>query len=194
MVKNERVGEHEVDQLFLNRWSSRALTGEDISEEKLLSLFEAARWAPSSFNEQPWRFVYAKRGTKEWEKMFFLLDEWNKSWCKNASYLICLLSKKTFTKNGKPNRNYLSDAGAAWENLALQATMNGMIAHGMAGYSLEGMRKALKVPQDYEVVHMIAVGIRSDDVVLPENVAKEEFPKLVRRSVKDFAFKGEFNG
>ncbi len=188
---SERIADYPISELFLNRWSPRALSGEAMTDEELMVLFEAARWAPSSNNEQPWRFVYAHRDSQDWEKFFGILSDFNRLWCKNASVLACLVAKKTFAKDNKPNRNHMSDSGSAWENLALQASLNGYIAHGMAGYDVEKARKELKIPDDYEVVHMIAIGKPGELDMIPERMQKSEKPNS-RNPVEEFAFEGEF--
>ena len=180
-----------VDRIFLDRWSSRAMCGKKISEKELMSLFEAARWAPSAFNEQPWRFIYSIKGTKEWKKMLGTLGEKNQIWCKNSAALVCLISKKNFSHNGNPNRNHLSDAGAAWENLALQGCSKGFVIHGMAGFNFEKARKELKIPKDYDIVQMIAIGKCGNPKDLPEEMQKLENPNN-RKSLKEIVFKGKF--
>lgn len=198
-----RKADYPIYKLFLDRWSPRAMSGEEITDEELMTLFEAARWAPSSSNEQPWRFVYAKRDTPHWNRLFGLLVEFNQMWCKNAAVLVCLIAKKSFKCKKdekeedceeKPNRNHMSDSGAAWENLALQASLKGLVCHGMAGYDVEKAREELKVPDDYEVVHMFAIGKPGDISVLHERMQKSEKPNTDRNPVKDFIFEGEFEG
>ena len=186
-----RKADYPIDKLFLDRWSPRAMSGESISDEELFILFEAARWAPSNNNEQPWRFVYAKRETKNWNKFFNLLIEFNQIWCKNAAVLVCLIAKKTFAEGNKSNRNALSDSGAAWENLALQGMLKGLVVHGMAGYDVEKAKKELDIPEDYEVVHMIAIGKPAEISILHERMQKSEKPNN-RKQVKDFVFEGKF--
>ncbi len=185
-----RKPEYPINPLFLDRWSPRAMSGESLKDEELMSLFEAAKWAPSSSNIQPWRFIYAKRNSKNWDKFFNLLVEFNQLWCKNASALICLIAKKT-DDNNSPNRNALSDAGAAWMSLALQASLKNLVAHGMAGFDVEKTRKELKIPDDYEIVHMIAVGKPAPPSVLPERMQKSESPNS-RKNISEIVFDGEF--
>ncbi len=186
-----RKADYTVSKIFLDRWSPRAMSGESISEKELFTLFEAARWAPSSFNEQPWAFVYARRDTKDWNTFLGILADFNQVWCKNAAALICLISKKTFKHSGKPNRNHLSDAGAAWENLALQGSLMGLVVHGMSGYDVEKARKELKIPDEYDIVHMISVGKPGSPLELPENVKQNEKPND-RKHVGEFVFEGHF--
>lgn len=185
-----RKADHPIDNIFIDRWSPRSMSGEPISDEELMTLFEAARWAPSLRNLQPWNFIYAKRDTPEWDKFFDLLSEFNQLWCRNAAVLACLIAKK-IDKEGNQNRNALSDTGAAWENLALQSSLKGLVCHGMAGFDVERARTELKVSEDYEIVHMFAVGKPADKSVLPERMQKSEKPND-RNPVSDFVFEGEF--
>ena len=126
-----RKADHAIDKLFLDRWSPRAMSGEQISEAELMVLFEAARWAPSSYNNQPWRILYARRGTQHWQAFFDLMVPQNQAWTKNAAALLVFTSKTTFDFNGKPYPTHSFDTGAAWENLALQCWLKGYVVHGM---------------------------------------------------------------
>ena len=139
-----RKPDHPVESLFVERWSPRAMSGEPLSEGEILTLFEAGRWAPSTYNEQEWRFLYARRDTPQWAPIFDLLVEGNRAWCKNAGMLVVILAHKVFAKNGKPNPVHLFDAGAAFENIALQATAMGLIVHGMQGFDFEKARTTLQ--------------------------------------------------
>src|SRR3954469_2502974 len=113
-----RKADHPIEPIFVRRWSPRAMTGEPITDQELLTLFEAARWAPSTYNEQEWRFLYARRDTTQWPLFFDLLMEGNQGWCQRAAVLVVVLARKTFTRNDHPNPVHLFDAGSAWENLA----------------------------------------------------------------------------
>lgn len=124
-----------------------------------MRLFEAAKWAPSSYNAQPWRFPYATRDGKHWRTFFDLLAEVNQTWAANAAALIVVVSKKTMD-NSAPSITYCFDAGAAWQNLALQAYPGGMVVHGMQGFDYAKPRKALHIPDDFAVMAMLAVGSR----------------------------------
>src|SRR5262245_4557063 len=106
-----RTSDHPIDKLFLDRWSPRAMSGEEISEGDLMTLFEAARWAPSSYNNQPWRILYARRGSKHWQLFLDLLVEGNKAWAKDAAALLLFVSKTTFDFNGKPSITHSFDTG-----------------------------------------------------------------------------------
>src|SRR3982074_1126949 len=122
------------------------MSGEEIAEEELLTLFEAARWAPSSYNNQPWRILYARRNGPHWQTFFDLLVDMNKAWAKNAAVLLLFISKTTFDHSGKPSRTHSFDAGSAWENLALQGINRGYVVHGMEGFDHEKAKSVLKIP------------------------------------------------
>lgn len=188
-----RRAEHDILDLFLKRWSPRAMTGEAVPQATLLRLFEAARWAPSTYNEQEWRFLYAHRDTDHWPTFFNLLMEANQAWCKNAGVLIVALSKKTFTLNGKPNPVHAIDTGMAIENLFLQAaSLPDVIAHGMAGFDRGRARVDLQIPDDYDVQCMIALGRPGDPDQLPEMLREREVP-TGRKPVGEFARAGKFS-
>lgn len=188
-----RSADHDILDLFLKRWSPRAMTGEAVPQATLLRLFEAARWAPSTYNEQEWRFLYAHRDTDHWPTFFNLLMEANQAWCKNAGVLIVALSKKTFTLNGKPNPVHAIDTGMAIENLFLQAaSLPDVIAHGMAGFDRGRARVDLQIPDDYDVQCMIALGRPGDPDQLPEMLREREVP-TGRKPVGEFARAGKFS-
>lgn len=190
-VFEHRQAGHPIDDLFLRRWSPRALSGEEISETELLSLFEAARWAPSSYNGQPWRFLYARRGTPAWQKFFDLMVEFNQGWAVKAAALVVVVSRETFEHNGKPARTHSFDAGAAWMSLALQATLKGLVAHGMQGFDYDRAKEVLGVPDSYQVEAMVAVGRPGERDDLPEKMRETEQPNS-RKSVSEIAFEGGF--
>jgi nitroreductase len=191
MIINEyRKPEYDVNQIFLDRWSSRAMSGEEISKDELMSLFEAAKWAPSSYNNQPWRFLYAMRNTANWELFFNLMVEGNQAWTKNAAALIVVISKKTFD-NGKPSRTHSFDTGAAWQNLALQGSLKGLVVHGMQGFDYGKAKVVLNIPEDYKVEAMIAVGKPGRKETLPEKLQEREFPSN-RKKLSEITLEGKF--
>ena len=167
------------------------MRGEAITDDELMTLFEAARWAPSTYNEQEWRFLYARRDTPHFDTFFSLLAEANQQWCHRAAVLMVVLSHKVFMRNGKPNPVHTFDAGAAFENLALQGSVMGLVVHGMAGFDRGKARAALKVPDDYDVEAMVAVGRPGDPEELPEELQSREIPSD-RMPVSDFVREGSF--
>ncbi len=190
-VSEHRKARRPIDPLFLNRWSPRAMSGEEVSEQDLMILFEAARWAPSSYNNQPWRFLYARRNTDNWDLFFNLLGECNQVWTREAAVLVVVLSKKTLDHNGKPARTHSFDAGAAWENLALQGSQKGLVIHGMQGFDYDRARQVLNVPDDHQVEAMIAIGRPGKKEDLPERLREREVPSG-RKEVAEIAFEGQF--
>jgi nitroreductase len=188
----EPQAQHPVDELFLDRWSPRAMSGEPVTEEELMTLFEAARWAPSSYNNQPWRILYARRETESWETFLNLLVEGNRAWAKDAAALLLFVSKETFDFNGQPYPTHSFDTGAAWENLALQATMLGLVTHGMQGFDYERARSELNVPEGFRVEAMIAVGRPGDPAQLPEPIRAREAPSG-RKPLSEITREGAFN-
>jgi len=183
---------HEVDELFLDRWSPRAMSGEAVTEEELMTLFEAARWAPSSFNNQPWRILYARRDTEHWPTFLGLLVEGNRFWAKEAAALLLFVSKETFDHNGERYPTHSFDTGAAWENLALQATLRGLVTHGMQGFDYERARAELNIPEGFRVEAMAAVGRPGDPSTLPERVRAREAPSD-RKPLSEITCEGPFN-
>lgn len=166
------------------------MSGEEITHEELMTLFEAARWAPSSSNNQPWRFLYARRKTPVWDTFYGLLNEGNKSWCHNAAALMVVVSKTTF-KSGKPARTHSFDTGAAWMNLALQGYLMGLVIHGMEGFDYNRAKTELAIPEEFAVEAMIAVGRPGKLEDLPEDKQKMEFPKG-RKNIFEFISEGTF--
>lgn len=185
-----RQQDHPIQDIFINRWSPRAMTGEPITDEELKTLFEAARWAPSSYNNQPWRFIYAKRDTENWSRFFNLLVDMNQAWCKNAAVLIVVCSHKNFEHNGTFSKTHSFDTGSAWQNLALQASQMNLVAHGMGGFDYEAAKKAVNAPDDFEVEAMIAIGRLGNKEDLPEEMQKMELPSD-RKKVEEIAFEGK---
>jgi len=187
-----RTPEYGVDMLFLNRWSPRAMSGDPLSEYEFKSLLEAARWAPSSYNNQPWRFLYAYRDSEEWDVFFDLLVDFNQTWADDAAVLLLMISKTTFDHNDSPSRTHSFDAGAAWENLALQGARNGLVVHGIEGFDHERAREELNIPDEYRVEAMAAVGKPGDPDDLPEDLQEREKPSS-RKQISEIAFEGSFS-
>jgi nitroreductase len=194
MSANPRVSEHPIDPQFINRWSPRAFSGEAIPQETLLSFIEAARWAPSSFNSQPWRFLFALRDTPNWQRYLNLLGEFNRGWAQHASALVVVLSKTPVAPPGsseeKPALWHSFDTGSAWGFLALQASLAGWHTHGMAGFDRELARTELKVPADHEIHAVIAIGKLGDKSILSESLQAREVPNA-RRPLAEIVAEGD---
>lgn len=191
-ITEQRKPEYDINPLILSRWSPRAMTGEAIPHEELLALFEAAKWAPSSYNGQPWRFIYAERTNQAaWERLFNLMGDFNQSWTKNAAVIMVVISRTTFEHNGKPSVTHSFDTGAAWAMLALEANSRGLVAHGMQGFDYDKAKQDLHVPDDYTVEAMIAIGKRAPKDTLPADLQEMEVPST-RKALKDIVMEGEF--
>lgn len=186
-----RKVEKNINRLFVNRWSPRAMSGEEISNDDLMGLFEAARWAPSSYNNQPWRFIYAKRNTDHWPTLISLLVEGNKIWAQNAAVIVVVISRKNFEFNEKPAITHQFDAGAAWENLALEATSRGLVTHGMQGFDYKQAREELGVPENFDVMAMIAIGKLGQKENLPLNLQEREYSSD-RKPLEEIVMEGKF--
>lgn len=194
-MKMERTPDHPIDPIFLDRWSPRAYDATSMPAAGLLTILEAARWAPSAFNVQPWRFLYSQRGDADWENYLRLLDPFNETWAQHASALVFVLSDTVMSGDGgrpaKKSRKHSFDAGAAWAQLALQATSLGYQAHAMAGINFEQSYEALAVPERYRVEIAVAIGKRGDPSMLPEELEGREQPSQ-RLPVGEIAFAGSF--
>jgi nitroreductase len=193
--ENPRVADHPVDRIFLDRWSPRAYTGEAMPQSVLMTILEAARWAPSSYNSQPWRFLYAVRDNAHWDKFLGLLNEFNQSWAKTGSAIIFVVSETTMVVPGKdsrvPSHSHSFDAGAAWGSLALQASMLGWHAHGMVGIDFDKIKSDLHVPDDHRIESGIVIGKLGPKTLLPEALQAREVPSP-RKPLAEIAFEGGF--
>ncbi|WP_010676842.1 nitroreductase family protein [Bacillus timonensis] len=188
-VENNRKADYPIDPLFINRWSPRAFLEKEVPEEVLLSVFEAARWAPSGFNNQPWRFILAR--TKENLELFhsFILPG-NLSWCKTAPALALIVSE-TETEQG-PNPYHEFDAGTASGYLEIQAAKQGLSTHVMGGIDREKAREVLQIPEKFAIHSVIVIGYLGEKDTLPENLQEREQPNS-RRPLNEILFEGKFN-
>ena len=191
-----RQPDHPVDRLFLERWSPRAFDRSEMPDADLLTVLEAARWAPSAFNAQPWRLLYAKRESADWERFLALLMPFNRVWAQNASVLVYILSDTLQEgRSGElsPSRTHSFDTGAAWASLALQATALGYHAHGMAGVEWDLARDELEVPERYRFEAGCVIGRIAPPETLDERLREREAPSG-RKPIGEFAFAGDFPG
>lgn len=185
MLKTNRTSTYPINPIILHRWSSRAMTGKPIEDTVLMSFFEAARWAPSSMNNQLTRFVYAKKDTPHWQKYFELLNEGNQSWCENASVLVIVISRKISYHKDRPQKSHSFEAGAAYQNFALEATSRGYVAHAMGGFNKEKAHTMLGLHENWNVEVMIAVG-KYDG----EKSKEKEETASDRKPLSELAFEG----
>lgn len=178
-----------IHELIRNRWSPRSFTDMMPSQSQLLSLFEAARWAPSCYNDQPWFFIVAtKENPKEYEKMLSCLVEQNRIWARQAPVLVISVARITFSLNGKPNAHAFHDLGMSIQNIALQATGMGLAIHPMAGFSKKCTRETYNIPEGYDPVTALAIGFPGDPNTLPAALKEKEMEPRQRKSLKDFIF------
>lgn len=190
-VKPFRQADHAIDATFLNRWSPRAFSSQPVEEEKLMQILEAARWAASSYNEQPWRFLLA-RTPQDIAKFLDILVPQNQAWAKDAPVLLFVAAKKTFSYNGQPNIVHQYDCGTASGYMTFEAERVGLIVHGMAGFDADKARTVLNVPDDFEVMAAYAIGYHGDKSQLPSEVQEREVPSS-RRPLQESIFEGGFS-
>ena len=185
--------DHPIEEILRRRWSPRAFSDRNVEAEKLLSLFEAARWAPSSFNEQPWSFIVAtKDNPAEHAQLLNCLMEKNQQWARLAPVLMVSVARLNFEKTGKPNRHAFHDVGLAMGNLLVQATVLGLFVHQMAGFSVDKVREVYEVPEGFEPVAAIAVGYLADPEILPEAFREQELGPRKRKPISSFVFEGKW--
>ena len=178
--------------LLISRVSSRAFSPERLTEEELMTLFEAARWAPSAYNNQPWRFLFARRGEKDWDLFFSPLVEFNKSWCKDADTLVAVISRNNFTHNEKPSRTASFDTGAASMSLALEAHARNIVAHPMEGFDYDALKSNLDIPDSYTIQAMIAIGKQGDKDTLSSDLKEKEIASE-RKLLSSIIGQGKFS-
>jgi nitroreductase len=182
----------DIHPLIKKRWSPRAFANREVSTEQLELIFEAARWAPSSFNEQPWRFIVGRRGDNTYQRILDTLVEFNQKWSHTAEVLAITVVKKSFTKNGKPNRVCQFDLGQSLAYITFQAYDLGLVMHQMAGLRLEKATEVFAIPDDYEPVTAFALGYQGNPDILPEDLRKSEYEARQRKPRKEFVFKETF--
>src|SRR5215212_3506304 len=188
-----RDAAHPIHDLLQKRWSPRAFADRAVEREKLLSLLEAARWAPSSNNEQPWHYIVAtKDEPEEFGRLLACLVEKNQSWAKAAPVLMLSVASTVFSRNGKPNRHALHDTGQAVAGLTVQATALGLYVHQMAGFSVEKARETYNLPPTVEPVAAIALGYLGDPSTLPEDLREREVALSTRKPIGEFVFTGSW--
>lgn len=193
-MSNSRQPDAAVDPMFLDRWSPRAFRSDPLTDDQIAALFEAMRWSPSCFNEQPWLVVYGHGvGDDDHARVLSTLVPANQAWAGLAPLLLIAFARRRFSHNDKPNRHGAFDTGAAWMSLALQARELGLHSHAMAGFDAARAHEELGVPEaDYEAMAAIAVGYIGDPAALPDTLRAREAPSD-RRKVAAFAHAGRFS-
>lgn len=181
--------DYPIEDLLKRRWSPRAFSDETVEPDKLCSLFEAARWAPSSFNEQPWSFIITtKAHAEDYARLLSCLVEKNQQWARLAPVLAVSIAKLNFDHGGKPNRHAFHDVGLAMGSLLVEATALGLVVHQMAGFSSEKVREAYGVPAVFEPVAAMAIGYPGPPEVLPEQFREQELGSRNRKPISSFIF------
>lgn len=187
-MKKTATSDFPLHELIAERWSPRAFTDQPVEADKLGSLFEAARWAASCFNEQPWSFLVATReDTEGFEKLASCLMEGN-AWAKDAPVLMLSVARLTFARNDKPNRHAQHDVGLAVGNLSVQAQAMGLCLHQMGGFDADRAREVLGIPDDFEPMAMIALGYQGEASALPDALREREAAARERKDVGSFVF------
>ncbi len=184
-----------VHTLIAERWSPVGFSDRPVEAEKLGSLFEAARWAASCFNEQPWSFVMATKGSPEdYERILSCLVEKNQEWARSAPVLMITVAKLQFDRNGRDNRHAYHDVGLAMGNLCAQATAMGLFVHQMGGFDLDRSREVLGIPEGHDPVAAVAIGYLGDFDSLPESLRKREAAERTRKPLQGCVFEGTWGG
>jgi nitroreductase len=192
-MEKPAVSAHPIHELLKRRWSPLAFSGRMVEPEKLQSLFEAARWAPSCFNEQPWNFVVCTRDSPEdHERLVSCLSEGNQPWARTAPVLMLSVARRTFARNGNPNRHALHDVGLAVENLILQAMALDLFVHQMAGFDVAKARSLFGIPDDHEPVAAIALGYPGDPEQLSPPLRERQMAPRQRKPLDQFVFGGRW--
>ena len=192
-MSNPAPVEFPVHELIQNRWSPRAFSDKPVPQEVLRSLFEAARWAPSSSNEQPWAYIVAtKDDADNFEKSLGALVEFNANWARKAPVLVIAVAELAFAKNNAPNRNAQYDVGAASLQLSIEATARGLVVHQMAGFDPETAKEAYDIPQGWEPFAAMAIGYPGDASSLPEPLQSREKAPRSRKRIHEFVMSGQW--
>jgi len=185
--------EDSIHELISSRRSIRAFSPKGIDDASFIKLFEAARWASSSRNEQPWRFIAARKEDAEnFQLALSCINESNRIWAQHGAILIVVLAKKNFTAHPVQNSHAHHDVGLAIGNLALQATALGIFLHQMGGISYHRVREVFEVPEEYEIISIIVGGYPGDKESLPENLRERETMPRLRKELSELVFEGKF--
>ncbi|MFL0353716.1 nitroreductase family protein [Xanthomarina sp. GH4-25] len=192
-LENIAEAEYEIFALLKQRYSPRTFKKEPLKERHLKQLFEAVRWSASSNNLQPWRFIYAEKGSQAFNKIYNCLSDFNKSWTENAPVLL-LTAYKEKTDEGKENFHALHDLGLCLGSMTVQAQYLGIALHHMAGVNWKKAEKEFNIPEGFHVSTAIAIGYYGGDLDdLPEDLQKQETAKRKRISQEEFVYKNEWN-
>jgi nitroreductase len=193
MTQKPATTDHPVHDFIINRWSPRAFSDKPVLPDVLRSLFEAARWAASSYNDQPWSYIVATKDDKEnFSKMLGVLMDMNAAWARQAPVLAISVARRTFHHNGAPNRVAVHDLGAANAQLTMEATSRGLVVHQMGGFHLDKAREAFGIPEGWDPVSAMAIGYAGDPETLPEQLRKPELAERTRKPLSEFVMSGHW--
>lgn len=186
------VTPYNIHPLLKKRWSPRAFTHQEVPKESMQRIFDAARWAPSSFNDQPWRFIVGIKGDKTWDMILEALVEFNQKWASLAPVLAISIGKKTSAKTGKPNAVFQYDVGQAVAHITFQVMQEGLFMHQMGGINKEKAAQLFEVPEDYQVLTAFAIGHKGEPQLLEEDLAESEKSARKRHEPQQLVFSGKF--
>ena len=186
---SQRSAQATTNDQFRLRWSPRSMTGQALTLAQVQSLCEAGRWAPSCFNSQPWRFIYALPDTPQWQPLLDLLMDVNKLWAAKAGALVALVARTHFEANDAPAATHSFDTGSAWMSMALQAQHMGLAAHAMWGFHHDQAAHALKLPEYFSTQALIAFGHPAPAEALPDPLREREVPSP-RKALSELMFNG----
>ncbi len=193
-MKQKINNEYPVHEFIAKRWSGRSYSDKPVSSDTLKSLFEAARWAPSSYNEQPWRFIVTEKGTEAHDRLFSTLIKFNQSWVIQAPVLVLVIAKTHFSHNQSRNHHYMHDVGLAMGNLLMQATALNLNVHIMAGFNSQETENLFKLPSGFEAITIFTIGYRGNPDALDDDLKQREIAPGVRKLQNDFVFYEEWMG
>jgi len=196
-MQKPAITQQAIHELLANRWSGRAYDADQsVSKEQVVSLLEAARWAPSCFGDQPWRYVVCNKADnlQAWQAAFDCLVPGNQGWAVNAPVLLLICADTLFGHNDKPNKWAAYDTGAATENLCLQATALGLMAHQMGGFDADKARATFNVPERYQILAMVTVGYQASVDTLSGEVKERELAARSRKPLEELFFNGVWQG
>jgi nitroreductase len=193
-MKNLTNNNHNINSLIEQRWSTRAFSNMPVEKAKLQSILEATRWAPSAFNEQPWRFILGQKGDNTYNSLLSTLSDWNIIWASNAPVLILNIAKKTFTHNGIENITSDYDLGQAVGFMILEVVNQGLFAHQMSGFDPAKAAELFNIPDDFRAISVTAVGYYGDEQNIPEDMAAMETKPRLRKDFNEIIFSDKFGG
>jgi len=191
-MKKPANNDHPINEFSRERWSPRAFSGNPVQTRLIASLLEAARWAPSANNEQPWRFIIGFKGDDTWDKLFDTLVGWNQQWAGDAPLLLLVVGQEHYTSNGKKNDWVAYDCGQAMAHITVEATRLGLYTHQMGGFSAEKAVELFEIPEGNKPLAVMAVGYYGNPETLPEEQKEREKASRERKELKEFVFSGKF--